>query len=426
VSIWVFAKYLTWDCHPRGMDMTTDHQTEHGERAQGEGPPDAFVEQVKQALEHLYDLSYLQRHPLAEMESAAACSAEIAGQRLRRDLAAAIESLSPGHGVPFRAPNARHYNLLRLRYVQGKTIQEAAHELGISLRQAYRDLRHGEKCVAVVLWARRSASLGEEPGLTQLSSFQAEMALLETRSCSTDVRPLLQRALEAVQNLARQKDVYFRPEIPKEPVIISADPIVARQVLVNTLSYAVQQAQPGCLHLVLAGGEEQASLTLRYELETEARDAPNLVLAQLVDRLGWTVRQEEQPWGTCVISLHMLVCGPVVLVIDDNEGLVSLLDRYLTDRAYRMIAASDGHEGLRLAQELVPDAILLDVMMPEMDGWELLQRLRIHPRTAAVPVIICSVINDPQLAYSLGASLFLPKPVSRDDVLRALRQLRVM
>ncbi len=65
-------------------------------------------------------------------------------------------------------------------------------------------------------------------------------------------------------------------------------------------------------------------------------------------------------------------------------------------------------------------------MMPEMDGWELLQRLNTHPQTADIPVIICSVINDPDLAYSLGASLFLPKPVSRAGVLEALRQLGVM
>jgi CheY-like chemotaxis protein len=65
-------------------------------------------------------------------------------------------------------------------------------------------------------------------------------------------------------------------------------------------------------------------------------------------------------------------------------------------------------------------------MMPEMDGWEFLQRLRARPQTAATPVIVCSVINDPELAYSLGASLFLPKPIGRDDVLVALHQLGVV
>ena len=123
---------------------------------------------------------------------------------------------------------------------------------------------------------------------------------------------------------------------------------------------------------------------------------------------------------------HVTAHGPTVLVIDDNDGLVKLVQRYLTDRDCRVIAATNGEEGLRLAQELLPDAIVLDVMMPEMDGWELLQRLRNRPQTATIPVIICSVISDPELAYSLGAALSLPKPISRRDVMDALHQLGVM
>ena len=91
-----------------------------------------------------------------------------------------------------------------------------------------------------------------------------------------------------------------------------------------------------------------------------------------------------------------------------------------------MVAATNGRDGIRLAQELVPHAILLDVMMPEIDGWEVLQTLRTNTQTAAIPVVVCSIFNDPDLAYSLGASLVLSKPVSRDAVLGALRQLNVV
>jgi CheY-like chemotaxis protein len=90
------------------------------------------------------------------------------------------------------------------------------------------------------------------------------------------------------------------------------------------------------------------------------------------------------------------------------------------------VAASSGREGLQLAEELSPDAIILDIMMPEIDGWEVLQTLRMRARTAATPIIICSVVNDPELAYSLGVSLFIPKPVSRDKILTALRELNVV
>ena len=178
----------------------------------------------------------------------------------------------------------------------------------------------------------------------------------------------------------------------------------------------------------MAAAGEEASLTLRYTPEPAATEARvvNHVVAQLVDRLGWEVRQEDEPGPTRVVTLHMAARCPTVLVIDDNEGLVELLSDYLTGHACRVTAATNGQEGLRLAQELLPNTIVLDLMMPEMDGWEILQRLRTNPQTADIPVIVCSVINNPELAYSLRASLFLTKPVSRDDVLNALRQLGVV
>jgi CheY-like chemotaxis protein len=65
----------------------------------------------------------------------------------------------------------------------------------------------------------------------------------------------------------------------------------------------------------------------------------------------------------------------------------------------------------------------MDLMMPHMDGWELLQRLKLAPPTHTIPVIICSVINDPELAYSLGANHFIAKPLNKDALLSALHAL---
>ncbi|MCS7062316.1 MAG: response regulator, partial [Anaerolineae bacterium] len=78
---------------------------------------------------------------------------------------------------------------------------------------------------------------------------------------------------------------------------------------------------------------------------------------------------------------------------------------------------------LRIAEETTPAAIILDVMMPEVDGWQILQELRRRPLTARTPIIICSVFNNPALALSLGATRYLLKPVRRDDVLRVLAEV---
>ncbi|MBI1877707.1 MAG: response regulator [Chloroflexi bacterium] len=392
--------------------------------------PEEFVDQVKQALEHLYDFPSLQHHPLALLDDPAGEGpGETAGQRLRKELLMAVETLSPEPGAAFRSPHARLYNLLQLHYVEGRTIQETAHELGISVRQAYRDLRRGEESVAAILWANQPKfTSSPEPRATQLSSVQAEMARLETHPRPVDLRLLLQQAHKAVERLAQQQALTFQFDLPAQPIVISTDPLLAQQVLINLLSHTVQQAKPGLLPLTLQADPVDTLLTLHYSPKTAAGSAAptNEVLEQLTKRLGWTLRVSVQPDDSRVVSLQVARHGPVVLVIDDNAGLVELLDRYLTGHACQVLAATSGQAGLQLTQQTLPDAIILDVMMPDMDGWELLQRLRTSTQTAATPVIICSVFNDPELAYSLGASLFLPKPVNRNDVLTALRQLGIV
>lgn len=114
-----------------------------------------------------------------------------------------------------------------------------------------------------------------------------------------------------------------------------------------------------------------------------------------------------------------------VLVVDDTPDNLSLMSGLLKD-LYRVKVANNGEKALQIAgSETPPDLILLDIMMPGMDGWEVLQRLRTHSQTVAIPVVVCSVFNDPELAHSLGAAHFLPKPVSRESLLAALHQAGV-
>ncbi len=390
--------------------------------------PESFIKQVKGVLEHLYDFPYLQRHPLAQTGRTDLESGETPSQQLRRRMVAAIETLNPGPAIPFRAPHARVYNLLLMRYVEGMTVQEAAHELGVSRRQAHRDLRRGEESIASLLWSKLPAKeVQTKPSAAQLSSVQAEIDRLEIHPRPTNLNKLLQGAQEAVNWLASQRSVTLVSKTPAEPLIIPTDPVLARQVLTNTLSQAVSQAQAGELQVLLTVGEETASFDLHFVPETAAQEKEsNPVIQQLAERLGWKLSWTKNPLGGRVVSLQMSTRFPTVLVIDDNEGLVELLSDYLTGHACRVASATDGQAGLQLAKKLLPDTIVLDVMMPEMDGWEILQRLRANPQTADIPVIVCSVINNPELAYSLQASLFLTKPVSRDTILDALRQLNVV
>ena len=278
-----------------------------------------------------------------------------------------------------------------------------------------------------VLWNRRSTFAVQQPDAAETSSLQAEMALLSVHLRPIDLTALLEHCEEAVRPLAVQKGIRLQVETPAEHVTVSTDPLMAEQILLTLLSRALGQAEPTDPHLCLATVDGQVILTLRYCADSEAnKTVVDHVVSELADRLRWTLTEHDRPDGAHHVSLQMATCGPMVLVIDDNEGLVSLLQRYLTDQACRVVAATSGDEGLRLAQELRPAAIVLDIMMPVMHGWEVLQRLRAHRQTADIPVIICSVINNPDLAQALGASLFLPKPIRQEDILSALDRLGVV
>ncbi|MCC9079016.1 response regulator [Litorilinea aerophila] len=393
-------------------------------------PPVAFVDELKQVLAHLNDFGYLQQHALAARLAATTDPPEpAAGIRLRRAVLRAIESMSPGADVGFRSPHARTYNLLQLHYVEGFTVQEAARELGISERQAYRDIRRGEDSLAVLLepifLGSGDVETGPELGAAQLSAPSREIERLNTQSRPVDLHGLLRQAQRSVEKLAALHGTAIVVTAPPHTTTeFLTVPELAQQLLISVLSQIVQTDSPR-LEIALEKAHHELHIALRYTPTLDERSGFNLVTAQLADQLGWKIYRHEEPDGQQAVILVLPGSDPTVLVIDDNEGLVELLKRYLRGYAYRVIGATSAQEGLQRAQEIQCDGIVLDVMMPQMDGWKVLQVLRSDAKTSRIPIIICSVINDPELAYSLGASLMLPKPVRRDDVLRALRELGI-
>jgi signal transduction histidine kinase/CheY-like chemotaxis protein len=110
----------------------------------------------------------------------------------------------------------------------------------------------------------------------------------------------------------------------------------------------------------------------------------------------------------------------IVLVVDDDPNALDLLGRTLQGAGVRVVTASDGREALRMARSLRPVAITLDVMMPNMDGWEVLSELKADPATREIPVIMVTMTDDRALGYAFGATEFLTKPVKRDRLIQLL------
>ena len=115
--------------------------------------------------------------------------------------------------------------------------------------------------------------------------------------------------------------------------------------------------------------------------------------------------------------------GKVVLIIDDEPSAHDILKRKLAGSPYRLVSAMDGHQGLSLARDLKPDLILLDILMPDKDGWTVLGELKEFDETREIPIIIVSMMDDDHSAVALGADAFMTKPVDRDQLILKIESI---
>ena len=114
---------------------------------------------------------------------------------------------------------------------------------------------------------------------------------------------------------------------------------------------------------------------------------------------------------------------PVVVVVEDDHSSAELMSLHLTAAGLRPMAVTNGTDGLAAVRELSPAAVILDIRLPGMDGWDVLSAIKGDPHTASTPVVVVSVIHERGRGFALGASDYLVKPVARDDLLAALRRL---
>ncbi len=114
-----------------------------------------------------------------------------------------------------------------------------------------------------------------------------------------------------------------------------------------------------------------------------------------------------------------------ILVADDNRQLVAAYERLAQARGYRVIKCYDGAEALGLAIATVPDVIILDIMMPELDGRDVISRLKRDSATSQTPIIVSSAGSDDmrRVCIEYGVAEFLAKPVDFDELFRKIERL---
>jgi CheY-like chemotaxis protein len=114
---------------------------------------------------------------------------------------------------------------------------------------------------------------------------------------------------------------------------------------------------------------------------------------------------------------------PVVVLVDDDRASLDLLSAYLDGSPIWVMRARDGVEALELVRKVLPAAVVLEIELPQLDGWEVLAELKADPTTAAIPVVIASAVDDRPHGLALGADEYLRKPIRRDELVDALRHV---
>ena len=115
--------------------------------------------------------------------------------------------------------------------------------------------------------------------------------------------------------------------------------------------------------------------------------------------------------------------GKTIVAIDDDPGVINLYKRFLEKRNYNIVAINNAKDVVARVKADAPSAILLDILMPDKDGWQVLKELKQDALTKDIPVIICSIISDKNKGFDLGAADYLTKPIVESELVNALKHI---
>lgn len=345
------------------------------------------------------------------------------------------------HGLRYASSaNAqRYYDVLRYRYVEHLSQSDVAFQLGISERQLRREQTNAIELLAEQLWRdiRHDEDAAPDAPPSLAAGRTEEQKLIHTEMDwlrqhltrgSCQVEDALLKSLLDVKSLAENYQVQITHCIHSE-VGIAAVPLLAlRQSLLAVLTALVPRAAHQPLHLT--ANRSGAEIQIRIEFAATGKAVDEVcthhvqIAHQILSPFGGGVRfggcKPPDAYPCQVVLKFPTVNSVPVLVVDDNPDATGLLQRYAQDTRFHILTTNNGLETLRLACEDKVQVILLDIMMPEIDGWDLLAELRHHPATQDIPIAVCSVLPHAELSAVLGARMFIQKPVSQESFLRAL------
>ncbi|NTW11918.1 MAG: GAF domain-containing protein, partial [Anaerolineales bacterium] len=273
---------------------------------------------------------------------------------------------------------------------------------------------------------------------------------------------LVHSVFSTAKGLVKEKPIKLVEQVPADMPTIRGDTMRVRQVLLNLISNAskftdegsitvetrVQKAPNGRLEALVnvvdtgpgisAEGQEKLFKAFSQVDGSATRKSGGSglglsICANLIQlhggRIGVTSSEGigSTFWFTIPLHKQPLEEIPadkkVVLAIDDDPQVISLYERYLNPQGYHVVPLTEPAKALERIKELKPFAVTLDIMMPNIDGWTVLTEIKSDPATRDIPIIICSIVEQTDKGFNLGAADYLVKPILEEDLVHSLDRL---
>jgi len=298
--------------------------------------------------------------------------------------------------------------------------------------------------------------------LSKIEAGKMELAFSEV-----NLTDLINSAMSTAVGLVKDKPIRLNTVVPENMPQVRADSTRVRQVLINFLSNAAKFTDEGTITVEAAlvigpkgktealvtvtdsgpgiAQQDQGKLFLPF---SQVDDSPTRktggtglglsICRSLIEMHGGRIgllRSEVGKGSTFFFTLPVSVpnaeeeplpidnANSIVLAIDDDIKVINLYERYLKPHGYTVVALTDPKQALARVKEISPLAITLDIMMPEKDGWQVLRELKNDPQTRDIPIIVCSILENQEEGFSMGAADYLVKPFLQEDMISALNRL---
>lgn len=387
-----------------------------------------FENGLQRTLNHYYDPLFQPEGQILEILGIPS-SQDI--EALRQALRSHINEMKPAEETPSSAYTHRFYEILHSRYLESISQEETALHLNMTSRNLRRNQQLAVRLLAQRIWNTYQASQdtlstqsapavsGEDLDYPILK--ELEVLLRNSPGSVSEVVDCLTRVQMIANAMLQPRQIVLEPGGLLSPITISVHPSILDQILLSTIEQLEPDIPGGRIRFKAVEQEGWAEIILQAEKFSEgASFTVSKPITRILELIGGLQTIQQNGDQISIAYRFPLAATIPVLLVDDNPDFYYLFKRFAQHTRYIIHGIHEGAQLRSIMAEIKPNIVLLDVLLPDMDGWQLLIDLHKTDWGYPVFVVVCSAVGQKDLAYSLGASAYLPKPVTREQFLNTL------